>query len=205
MRSDQRPSYASFGAPTRIGSGPPLAQPAHGQDERLGAGQSSTRVSANPCPIRLERVHRLQRLPRLNRLLSCGASLGSQKLTHVVDVSPVGNLGGSLLALTEPNVLFDQPSIRQSHAFDELLFPPAIEPVARTRFWFQARSEFSRFALEEMLGFRVVRVNRDRKVQAEPSIDVSRASRRVGSLDGASDRTGSEEALDSLLEFVFAQ
>ena len=56
----------------------------------------------------------------------------------------------SRLALTEPNVLFDQPSIRQSHAFGELLFPPAIEPVARTRFRFHARSEFLRFATPQI-------------------------------------------------------
>ena len=72
----------------------------------------------------------------------------------------------------QPNVFFDQVSIAELDAVDELLFSPAIEPISRARFPFQARNKFLGFSFKEILGFLVIGVERYGKTEAQPLFDV---------------------------------
>ncbi len=50
-----------------------------------------------------------------------------------------------LFGQVQPNVLPDQVAVAEIYSFDELRFPPAIEPVSRAGFPLQAWNKF--FAL----------------------------------------------------------
>ena len=77
-----------------------------------------------------------------------------------------------LFGQVQPNVFFDQVSVAELDAFDELLFSPAIEPISRAGFPFQARNKFLGFSFKEILGFLVVRVDRYGKTEAQSLFDV---------------------------------
>jgi len=77
-----------------------------------------------------------------------------------------------LLGQAQPHVFFDQVSVAELDAFDELLFSPAIEPISRAGFLFQARNKFLGFSFQEILGFLVVRVDRYGKTEAQSLFDV---------------------------------
>ena len=63
-------------------------------------------------------------------------------------------------------VFFDHVSVAELDALDELPFSPAIEPISRAGFPFQARNKFLGFSFKEILGFLVVRVDRYWKTEA---------------------------------------
>ena len=130
------------------------------------------RLGFHPRTIVLGNVQCLQLIPSHNRLLSRGACLRSQEVTHEVDISPVGNFGEGLLGLTQLNVFLDQISIGELDALDELLFPPTIESVARARFSLQAWSKSLSLSFEKSFGLLVVRVDHHGKIEAQPSFDV---------------------------------
>lgn len=162
-------------------------------------------LGPRPRTIVFGNVKSLQFLPGLHRLFSRGAFLPGQEVAHEVDVSVVRDMSKRLPGLIESNVFFDQVSVVEPDALDELRFPPTVEPVAHAGFSRQAWSQFLSLFIEEILGFRVVRVDHHGKVEAQPSFAVFGAWGREVSCGRALDLTGFKKELDSLLEFVFAQ
>ena len=126
-----------------------------------------------PRSIVLRHIQRLQRCPGPDRLLSCGALLRSHEVAHEVDVSPVGNLRKWPCSLTQSNVFSYQISVGDLDTIGDLIFPPTIEPVARAGLSLQTRRESESLSLEKVLGFLVVGVDDDSKVETQPSFDVS--------------------------------
>ncbi len=102
-------------------------------------------VEPHPRTIVLGYVELLQLLPSAQRLLPRGASLSSEEVAHEVDVPPVWDLRERLFGQVQPNVFFDQVSVAELDAFDELLFSPAIEPISRAGFPFQAGMSIGSF------------------------------------------------------------
>src|SRR5947199_7814539 len=82
-------------------------------------------VEPHPRTIVLGYVELLQLLPSAQRLLPRGASLSSEEVAHEVDVPPVWDLRERPFGQVQPNVFFDQVSVAELDAFDELLFSPA--------------------------------------------------------------------------------
>jgi len=91
-----------------------------------------------------------------------------------------------LFGQVQPNIFFDQVSVAELDAFDELLFSPAIEPISRAGFPFQAGNKFLGFSFKEILGFLVVRVDRYGKTEAQSLFDVLDSRCRWAPLAGLS-------------------
>lgn len=81
--------------------------------------------------IVLGNVQCLQRFPGPHRLLPRGSFFRSQEVTHEVDVSPVEVCAKGSLVWFSRMLFFDQISVREFDAVDELLFPPTIEAVTQ--------------------------------------------------------------------------
>jgi len=132
----------------------------------------SRRVKLRPRTIVLGYVELLQLLPSAQRLLARGTSLSSEEVAHEVDVAINGDLRERLFGQVQPNVFLDQVPVAELDAVDELLFSPAIEPISRAGFPFQAGNKLLGLSFKKILGFLVVRVDRYGKTEAEPLFDV---------------------------------
>src|SRR6266404_1599081 len=102
-------------------------------------------------------------------------------------------------------MFFHQVSIGDPDSVGELLFAPAIEPVARAGFPLQARSELLRLALEKALGFLVARVEDYWKVEMQAALYIFDSRLREVSPGRRLDLAGSEKVFDCLLELVLTQ
>ena len=85
----------------------------------------------------------------------------------------MGNLRKWSCGLTQSNVFSHQISVGDLDTIGDPIFPPTIEPVARAGLSLQTRSEFESLSLEKVLGFLVVGIDHDSKVETQPSFDVS--------------------------------
>jgi hypothetical protein len=74
-----------------------------------------------------------------------------------------------LRGLAQSNVFLHQVPIGNLQTLGDPLFPPTIEPVARTRPALQTRREPERLPLEKVLGLLVVCIFFDSKVEAQPA------------------------------------
>src|SRR5437763_14029920 len=126
---------------------------------------SASASRKQPRAIGLGGIQSLYLLPGLDRARSRGNRLAREKLTHEIDVPPVGNPGEWMRALAEPNVLLDEAPIGEAAASGELAFPPAVQPIPRPRLLLETGNELPGFPFQKAFRLSVVDVVHDTKAQ----------------------------------------
>src|SRR5262249_18585496 len=101
--------------------------------------------------------------------------------------------------------LLHEIAVSDARSMRELSLAPAIQAVSRTGAPLERRIKPPGLALEERLGLGIVRIETDRQIEPESTLNVSYALPRQGSSRGTLDLSMTEEVPDGLLDLVLPQ